>query len=286
LSVATAESSETRKLVRMAAGTYTGTTALAGVTLRVFGDPGTVLRPTGVASTETLLVEGTTDVLLHGIEVRGTGGGDTFAAVRCRLDVGSPTLTLVRSAIKNAPGSGVESSNCTLTIVQSEISGNTGGGVSATGGRFTLINNFLTRNGASASLVGGASLSGSADSRFEHNTVTGNALGAGSVGGVTCVGTVVPRNNIIYGNDPGEEGQVTGNCIHRYSLIGPEPEEGEGNLADAPTFVDPTAADFHLTATSAGVDEGEASSVADDFDGDARPQGRRADMGADEVPAR
>lgn len=285
LSVAAAESSPTRQLVRMAAGTYTGTTALSGVTLRVFADPGTVLRPTGVESTETLLVEGTAEVLLHGIEVRGTGGGDTFAAIRCRLDGGSPTLTLVRSAIKDAPGLGIESSNCSLSIERSEISGNTGGGVLASGGRFTLLNNFLTQNGASASLVGGASLSGSADSRFEHNTVTANVRGAASVAGVTCVGALVARNNIIYGNSNGAA-EVSNECTHRFSLIGPEPEDGDGNLADAPAFVDPTAGDFHLTPASAGVDDGEASSVGDDFDGDARPQGPRSDMGADEVPAR
>jgi hypothetical protein len=284
LSVAAAASSRTRQLVRMAAGTYTGTTALSGVTLRVFADPGTVLRPTPGGSV-TVEVSGASEVLLHGVEVSGATADTGARALRC-VDVdGSPTLTLVRSVVKDAPGLGIESSNCTLAIERSEISGNTGGGVSASGGRFTLLNNFLTQNGASASLVGGASLSGSADSRFEHNTVTANVRGAASVAGVTCVGALVARNNIIYAKSNGAA-EVSNECTHRFSLIGPEPEDGEGNLADPPAFVDPTAGDFHLTPASAGVDDAETSSVPDDFDGDARPQGPRSDMGADEVPAR
>lgn len=285
LSVAAAESSGTRKLVRMAAGTYTGTTALSGLTLRVFADPGAVLRPTPGGSV-TVEVSGASEVLLYGIEVSGATADTGARALRC-VDVdGSPTLTLVRSAVKDAPGLGVESSNCTLTIDRSVISGNAGGGVSASGARFTLVNDFIVANGGPTATVGGALVSGEADSRFEHNTVANNQVQNGVEGGLSCTASTTLKNNIIYGNDAGDEGQITGNCTHRFSLIGPEPEKGEGNLADAPAFVDPTAGDFHLTPSSPGVNDGEASPISEDFDGDARPQGRRSDMGADEVPAR
>lgn len=284
LADAAAASREDRRLVRMAAGTYTGTTELSEVSLRVFADPGVILRPTP-GEAVTIDVTGSSEVLLHGLEVSGATADVGARAVRC-IDVGgNPILTLMQSSVKDAPGLGIEASNCTLEITQSEVSGNAGGGVSASGGRFNLVNNFLTQNGGGTALVGGANLSGTSDSLLEHNTVTGNLRSAGAVAGVLCTGSLVARNNIIFGNSNGAA-EVSQECSHRFSLIGPEPEEGEGNLADPPTFVDASSGDFHLQSTSAGVDGADPSEVADDIDGDARPQGQGADMGADEVPAR
>lgn len=51
-----------------------------------------------------------------------------------------------------------------------------------------------------------------------------------------------------------------------------------------PTFVGAGAGDYHLAAGSLGVDDANpAATLADDFDGDVRPQGGGRDLGADEV---
>ena len=57
-----------------------------------------------------------------------------------------------------------------------------------------------------------------------------------------------------------------------------------GNLSIAPFFVDLTGGDLHVLPGSPTIDRLAASeSPADDVDGQARPQGVRADMGADEL---
>jgi hypothetical protein len=308
LADAAAAATADRTLVRIAAGTYTGTTTLSAVRLRVFADPGTILRPTPGGSV-TVDVTGASDVLFHSIEITGATGDLGARAIRCIDLDGSPTLRLVEAAVKDAPGLGIEASSCALTVERSVVSGNSGGGISATGSgsaltinsstiggnagggisatgsRFTLVNNFIVQNGGAGALVGGASLSGAADSRLEHNTIAGNVRSAGAVAGLLCVGSLVGTNNLIFGNSNGAA-EVSSECSHRFSLIGPEPEDGEGNRADPPTFADASSGDFHLAPRSVGIDQAEASSVSEDIDGDPRPQGDGADIGADEVPAR
>jgi hypothetical protein len=61
---------------------------------------------------------------------------------------------------------------------------------------------------------------------------------------------------------------------------------GPGNIDTPPQFVAPLATppDYHLQASSIGRDLADpGSTVADDIDGEARPNGARADMGADEI---
>jgi uncharacterized repeat protein (TIGR01451 family) len=60
---------------------------------------------------------------------------------------------------------------------------------------------------------------------------------------------------------------------------------GTINLWDQPGFVDPDNNDYHLSLTSAAIDQGLASGVGTDIDGEPRPFGSAYDLGADEVQA-
>src|SRR5690606_26978218 len=112
-----------------------------------------------------------------------------------------------------------------------------------------------------------------------------NQVADGVTAGVDCTGVLVLRNNIVFGNSPdNSDPQVSGNCSHEYSLIGPIGVAGDGNLLDdEPLFADAGEGDYHLQPGSPGIDAAAASDVAVDHDGEDRPAGSGPDMGADEV---
>jgi len=95
------------------------------------------------------------------------------------------------------------------------------------------------------------------------NTIVANyATGIQQAGG-----TVTTWNTLFDGNTADTSGTVTNNAP----------------LAGDPDFVAPANDDYHLGPASPGVDAGVDAGVATDFDGDARPQGVRYDIGYDEV---
>jgi uncharacterized repeat protein (TIGR01451 family) len=58
---------------------------------------------------------------------------------------------------------------------------------------------------------------------------------------------------------------------------------GTVNLWGDPAFIDPDGGDYRISPTSAAVDAGVESGIADDIDGDPRPAGWGYDLGADET---
>ena len=204
--------------------------------------------------------------------------------------VGGGIVTIVRSTIADNLGTGIFSPD-TLTISQSTISGNQGGGLSFGGADFDVTNNVIVGNGSLTSYFGGVELGNTGDGgRFEFNTVIDNLASASSAPGVSCTAATAPvtfSNNIIYGNRGGTHGdQVTENagCAWTYSDIGPKAVSGTGNINATPSFVSPLQHDYHLKPDSPGKDLADPAATLDgDFDGDARPQGGRRDIGADEI---
>ncbi|GEM_PF-1235626 len=91
-------------------------------------------------------------------------------------------------------------------------------------------------------------------------------------------------NSIVWGH----EGEDFGG--HGYQAIYSDIEmclPGEGNICEAPHFVDPASGDYHLQSDSPCIDAGTDAGVYTDIDGDTRPQGEGFDIGADEyVPTK
>ncbi|MBI4560085.1 MAG: right-handed parallel beta-helix repeat-containing protein [Candidatus Hydrogenedentes bacterium] len=77
-----------------------------------------------------------------------------------------------------------------------------------------------------------------------------------------------------------------------YNLIDPfrdygDEVRGDSYVEDSAAFVNAASGDFHLTASSAAIDQGRATDApAQDFDGTTRPQGTGYDIGAFEFAGR
>ena len=204
--------------------------------------------------------------------------------------MGNGSLTIARSTIADNSGQGIFSVDNKLTIAQSMISGNQGGGLFIFSGDFDVTNNVIVGNGGLTSDCGGVDLSATNGTRrFDFNTVTDNLASTSTRSGVQCgfMSPVTFSNNIIYGNRHGKnEEQVNehSNCTWTYSDIGPKAVSGTGNINAAPSFVNPLQHDYHLKPDSPGKDLADPAATLDrDFDGNARPQGGRRDIGADEI---
>ncbi len=134
---------------------------------------------------------------------------------------------------------------------------------------------------------------------FYHNTMYGGESAVKQNGVAANHGaTVYAYNNIITGAQSGMR-VMGGSVIHadnnmfwgcRREFFAWFPTDGtfhlgNNNLIDVdPEFVDRANGDFHLSATSPAIDAGDDEiEVADDMDGDFRPQGSSSDIGADEA---
>ena len=264
--------------IQVGAGSYTETVTITGKSVHIVG-AGAELSPAALQQ-PCVHVSGDADVLIEGLRLHDAGGtGDADDGIACDTSGGVPALRIARALIDGNGDKGVDAAGCTVAIVQSVVRGNGRGGLLLDGADLLVINDVIVQNGSPVSAIGGASVSGLAGSRVEHVTIADNVVQDGIAGGLICTGGLALRNNIVFGNDEVGTGQVSGNCPHRFSLIGPTGEDGQGNLTDPPTFT----GDYHLADGSSGIDAAEASDVEVDIDGDARPSGDGPDMGADEL---
>ena len=185
-----------------------------------------------------------------------------------------------------------------------------GGGIASVGGA-TIRNTVVAENAVvSGGLSKGGGILLASDyeaATLEHCTVVGNTLmraGANPWGGwggglATTGGTVGAVNSIFWGNSTNSPLPPVGNQLYvEYAHLNVQYSDvsgglrmvylgesgfvgwGEGNI-DADPFL---RADSHLGPFSPCIDQGTDAGVAEDIDGEPRPQGAGFDMGADEAP--
>ncbi|MCB0190736.1 MAG: right-handed parallel beta-helix repeat-containing protein [Anaerolineae bacterium] len=152
----------------------------------------------------------------------------------------------------------------------------------------TLRNNIINDNTATGQGGGVYNASGS-DSTLQHNTIYGNNASSG--GGVygASGGQVTLRSNIVANNTADGLAAAGASAVDldynnfdnttNYSNA----SAGPNDISDTPNFENVAANDFRLASNSTSINAADpASPVTTDFENDARPQGNRADIGADE----
>jgi len=144
--------------------------------------------------------------------------------VHC-IGANNSSVSIREAQVQDHAGVGVNVLGCDLRLLRSSITANESGGIKVTSSGFHIANNFIYRNGDSAtSAVGGAVIDNNASRPqqvFAFNTVLGNSLSAAGVPvGVQCevVGTAAMVNNIV---DKGvfSSPAIGGNCVWSSSAI-------------------------------------------------------------------
>lgn len=291
----------------------TQTTTIDAKAVTIIADPGAILDRDGDGV--ILEVRNTNaDVKIYDLQISGASGGVgdvgislpsggtpklMLTRVKVSANIGggisssSGLVTLAQSTVSGNAASGISALGGQLSIVRSTISGNGGGGIKIDGAAFDITNSFIVQNGGPTSLVGGINLgtvSGTGARRVDFNTIAANGGTATVNSGINC-GTVgaplVFSNNIIYGNAVSGGGKQVGgsaNCATSYSDVGPDATTGTGNINQDPAFINSAQGDFHLMNNSPAKNAADgAATLANDVDGDARPQGAARDIGADEI---
>lgn len=205
-------------------------------------------------------------------------------------------ITLTFNTIKEnqaQDGGGLFLENyATMTVTGNRIidnvAGNFAGGLALVPYSFdsnneaVLINNVIADNQAHRDCSGLIIR----HARMLHNTIARNRGGSG----VCAEGSVTLTNTILVSHTLG----ITGNANLEATLWGSghwanetdwagSVSTGAVNIWGDPHFVDPDGGDYHLAiSTSAAVNVGGNAEVWSDIDGEARPEGRGFDLGADE----
>lgn len=210
------------------------------------------------------------------------GGGLLVAGGDVRLSDNTFTSNAARF------GGGLYVNDGTILMERNVFRGNAappvGGAIAIAGGEVTGANNMVVDNascGAGVYLTSGELIA-------NHWTVVNN----GEYGVIADLGididrgSVTVRKSILASHRSGLCGagasarqtlfyDVEHPCMAGASCV--------NNLFGDPKFVNAEAGDYHITADSAAVDQGYSVDTADDIDGDARPVGTAADIGADEI---
>jgi hypothetical protein len=297
----------TRSTIRLAEGRYALADTLAlTVSMHIVGRGAAIDRDAG-GTGATLTIGAGTAVTLDYLTVEGGDGDSVGFGIDCAaaslmgreisvignaaagLNSVGCSVVIDRAQLAMNQGPGIAVSGGSAAVARSVIAANQSGGAVIAGAIFDLHNDVIVKNGNPNSAFGGVLISQitTRDThRFEFNTVAQNQATAGSTPGVVCSVVATPlafTSDIAFGNADGTQVEG-GNCTWTYSDIGPEPVAGTGNLASDPEFVAPAQNNFHLQVSSPLRDAADpAATLADDIDGDVRPQGSGRDVGADEI---
>ena len=253
-------------------------------------------------------------ITVRGFDIRGgndpgSGGGGI------RVDDGSVVLegNLIEGCTTDAKGGGLFIADGTVRLTNNTLRGNVarfGGALYVDGGSVVLRRNVFMANEAPP--VGGAIAINAGAVEGANNVVADN-VGAGAgvylTGGRLTAshwtlanngryavladlgidierGSVSLRKSILASHEGGLCG--SGASAHQtlfYDVARPclAGASCVNNLFGDPKFVDPWAGDYHIAQDSAAIDQGYSVDVVSDMDGDPRPVGPAADIGADEI---
>jgi hypothetical protein len=173
-----------------------------------------------------------------------------------------------------------------------------GGGLLAYQSQTLLTNNVVADN--RAEVAGGGIHIENSSGRLVHTTIARNQGGDGGGVNVTDApefgpSSVYLTNTIMVSHTIGINVTSRNSATLEATLwFGNEEDtagdgmlaSGEVNVYGAPAFTDPGAGDYHLLWRSEAIDRGVRAGVDLDIDGEARPDGCLADLGADEYQGR
>lgn len=288
--------STNRTAIVLAPGTYDDALMLTASV--VISGPSTDPAEATISGANTAVVvsDGVTAVIegvtlrseKDGIETRGT---TTLArvAIRETRDNGAVlrggTLRVLDSHVLDARTSGVLADTGVLEVDRTVITGNAAYGIRITGAGFSITSTIIADNGTMASGAGGGvRIAGTASdtSVFRFNTVARNSVGGfgTAAAGIECDRPAVIESSIIAFNTTFFAPQIGPECTAEDSLF--DSGGGPGNLRGDPMFVG--ASDYHLQPGSPARDAADGTPPARDIDGEPRPSGEAADIGADELP--
>ena len=155
----------------------------------------------------------------------------------------------------------------------------------------------ITNNGAAGTGAVQVFNNTLSDCAANNSANASGSRGAFGVGGGPATLTMNLRDNVVYQNAgeiyvDGSKAQITGDH-NLWFGVGAAPTQTTNNLNVDPLFLNRTAGDFHLSASSPAKDAGVTvlsnnslvlnSSATTDKDGVLRPQGTAVDLGAFEV---
>jgi hypothetical protein len=183
-------------------------------------------------------------------------------------------------------------------------------GIYATGTAFTITNNVIHSNSAYGIQVAaydykpgemaGPEYAEAKDWLIANNTLAFNKVSAGIVLWQDGVENCQILNNIFYKNggsngivfytQKGRRHVVRNNIFFppgdNLASTEPDTHQAADNREVDPLFTDPKSFDFHIKPGSPAIDAGAdlaSRRLKNDFEGDARPQGKGFDIGADEL---
>ena len=204
------------------------------------------------------------------LEYNDIYGNEAHSAAGLMLAFSSPTLT----------------GNKIMYNIASQSVG--GGLYMIYGSNAILTNNIIADN---PSQYGGQVSICNSLPKFLHNTIansgpggTGVDLCSGTFGGVAFTNTILSGHAIAISVQ--EEGLANMDGVLWFDNDTNTGGGGTVNVAHAmvgnPTFVDTSMGNYHLLAASQAINHAVVSAVTTDIDGDIRPFGESADLGADE----
>jgi hypothetical protein len=286
-----------RKYVVIASGTYTNASTVDVSGVRWFvGTGATRPRITNSGTGPVFRLQPNSDTRWENLEVFGARNTSSQRPYGSGLDAydsgtGSRSLELVdmllsqneyagldcqactakiRSSIfSNNPGAGIWSFNAMFSIDRSTFTGNSTG-VYLYGGLHTLTNSWFVRNSDSGvELCRSTTLTAT----IEFSTIADNQ----TVGIKSCNDSqVVFQNDLIVRNAATKSAELV-SATFPGSIITTDIAAVKFKSPDIQPY------DYHITAGSSAIDQAVTSTVDHDIDGQPRPMGAAADVGADEL---